>query len=40
MNNTKYNNEGIAIVDKDNEWRNETEWDDMFDQMKKEMKAK
>ena len=40
MNNTKYNNEGIAIVDKDNEWRNETEWDDMFDQMKMEMKAK
>ena len=40
MNNTKYNNEGIAIVDKDNEWRNETEWDDMFDQMKMEMKGK
>ena len=40
MNNTKYNNEGIAIVDKDNEWRNETEWDDMFGQMKMEMKAK
>ena len=40
MNNTKYNNEGIAIVDKDNEWRNETEWDDMFDQMNMETKAK
>ena len=40
MNNTKYNNEGIAIVDQDNEWRNETEWDDMFGQMKMEMKAK
>lgn len=41
MNNTKYNNEGNAIVEKDNEWRNETEWDDMFDQMKEEkMKAK
>ena len=40
MNNTKYNNAGNAIVEKDSEWRNETEWDDMFDQMKMEMKAK
>ena len=41
MNNTKYNNAGNAIVEKDSEWRNETEWDDIFDQMKKEkMKAK
>ena len=36
MKNTKYNNEGKAVVEKDDEWRDETEWDDMFEQMKKE----
>ena len=32
----KYNNDGKAVVEKDDEWRDETEWDDMFEQMKKE----
>ena len=36
MNNTKYNHDGNAIAEKDNKWRNETEWDDMFEQMKSE----
>lgn len=35
MKNTKYNS-GKAVVEKDDEWREETEWDDMFEQMKKE----
>lgn len=36
MANTKYNAEGKAVIEKDDEWINETEWDDMFVQMKKE----
>lgn len=36
MKNTKYNNAGKAVIEKDDEWRDETEWDDMFEQMKKE----
>ena len=36
MNNTKYNDEGKAVISKDDEWVEETEWDDMFEQMKKE----
>lgn len=36
LNNTKYNSEGKAVISKDDEWTNETEWDDMFEQMKKE----
>ena len=36
MANTKYNNDGKAVVEKDDDWRDETEWDDMFKQMKKE----
>lgn len=36
MNNTKYNSEGKAVISKDDEWAQETEWDDMFEQMKKE----
>ena len=27
MNNTKYNQEGKAVVELDDEWREETEWD-------------
>ena len=34
--NTKYNSEGKAVVEKKEDWRDETEWDDMFEQMKKE----
>lgn len=36
MENTKYNDEGKAVISSDDEWEEETEWDDMFDQMKKE----
>lgn len=36
MNNTRYNSEGKAVISKDDEWANETEWDDVFEQMKKE----
>lgn len=36
MENTKYNSEGKAVISSDDEWIEETEWDDMFEQMKKE----
>lgn len=36
--NTKYNLSGRAVIPKDDEWINESEWDDMFEQMKKEGK--
>ena len=36
MENTKYNSVGKAVITEDDEWREETEWDDMFEQMKKE----
>lgn len=35
MENTKYNTEGKAVISSDDEWIEETEWDDMFKQMKK-----
>lgn len=34
--NTKYNKQGKAVISKDDEWAKETEWDDMFEQIKKE----
>lgn len=34
--NTTYNSEGKAVVEINDEWRNETEWDNLFEQMKKE----
>lgn len=30
MNNTKYNSEGKAVISKDDEWAEETGWDDMI----------
>ena len=39
MDNTKYNSEGKAVVEIDDERRDETEWDDMYEQMKKERKS-
>lgn len=39
MNNTKYNSEGKPIVEIDDEWRDEKEWEDMFEQMKNERKS-
>lgn len=38
-NNTKYNAEGKAVIELDDEWRDETEWEAMFEQMKKERKS-
>ena len=34
--NTKYNKEGKAVISIDDEWRNETEWDEVFQQLLKE----
>lgn len=36
MKNTKYNDQGKAVITEDDEWANEPEWDNMFEQMKKE----
>lgn len=32
-NNTKYNNEGRAVISKNDEWLNEKEWDDLFKEL-------
>lgn len=34
--NTNYNKEGRATISENDDWANESEWDDMFEQMKKE----
>ena len=39
MNNTKYNSEGKPVVEVNDEWRDETDWEDMFEEMKKERKS-
>lgn len=36
MQNTNYNVDGKAVITEDDEWRNETEWDNIFEQIKKE----
>lgn len=36
MQNTKYNNEGKAVISADDDWAEESEWDDMFRKMQKE----
>ena len=36
MKNTKYNDEGKATISAADDWATESEWDDMFQQMKKE----
>ena len=36
MENTKYNKNGKATISSEDEWADESEWDDMFEQMKKE----
>lgn len=38
--NTKYNKEGRATISKGDEWAKETEWDDMFEQIKRERGVK
>lgn len=34
--NTKFNSQGKAVVEVNDEWREEIEWDNLFEQMKKE----
>lgn len=34
--NTKYNSVGTTVREKNDEWRNEKEWDDVFEQLQKE----
>lgn len=34
MENTKYNKDGNATMSSDDDWVNESEWDDMYTQMK------
>lgn len=34
--NTKYDADGKAIISADDDWTNESEWDEMFQQMKSE----
>lgn len=36
LENTKYNSEGKAVITLDDEWREEKEWDDVFEQLQKE----
>lgn len=40
MQNTNYNKEGKAVISSADEWNDESEWDDMFEQMKKEKGVK
>ena len=40
MANTNYNADGKAVIASDDEWVEETEWDDMFEQMKKEKRGR
>lgn len=40
MQNTNYNKEGKAVISSADEWNDESEWDDMFEQMKKERGVK
>ena len=34
--NTKYNDDGKAVISENDEWRDEKEWDEVFEQMQKE----
>ena len=36
MKNTNYNKDGKATISSVDDWSTESEWDDMFEQMKKE----
>ena len=38
LENTKYNSEGKAVITLDDEWREEKEWDAMFNQIHMEQK--
>ena len=34
--NTKYNADGKAVISENDEWRDEKEWDEVFEQMQNE----
>ena len=34
--NTQYNDDGKAVISENDEWRDEKEWDEVFEQMQKE----
>ena len=34
--NTKYNEQGRPVVSKDDEWLNESEWDDLYEILRKQ----
>lgn len=34
--NTNYNSAGKTVIEKNDEWRNEKEWDNVFEQLQKE----
>ncbi len=34
--NAKYNDDGKAVISENDEWRDEKEWDEVFEQMQKE----
>ncbi len=36
MKNTRYNEDGRAVISKDDEWLEETEWDELYEELKKE----
>ena len=36
--NTKYNADGKAVISENDEWRDEKEWDEVFEQMQNEQK--
>ena len=37
---TKFNAVGVLVISKDDEWLEETEWDDIFEELKKEHERK
>ena len=40
MRNTKFNEDGRAVIPKGDEWLEETEWDDLFEELKKKHEMK
>ena len=39
-NNTTYNSDGKAVIEKNDEWRDETEWDDVYKEIEEIEKSK
>lgn len=38
IHNTKYNSDGKAIIERNDEWREEKEWDMVYEELEKEQK--